>query len=169
MGDEDVEHPFAAFAEPGSEKAPPSTLGGGARAYQQLRPGSSLDQGWLVNRVKILLFPIHMDAESPVGLAQYWWRGSHPEQDGLSAVPSRELPDPACASRLEAAVPVTGPVPGCEPRQAAIVTGKTAASWASTCLEKFLAGDHPAPPQLLAAQTLPSTIRDVVDTGRDRS
>lgn len=70
-------------------------------------------------------------------------------------------------------MPVTGPVPGLAvPRRAGLRTiamGKTAAAWASARSEKFVAGDHPAPPQLLAAQTLPSTIRDVVDTGQDRS
>lgn len=76
---------------------------------------------------------------------------------------------PAGSSRdSDGPCPEAGSAPagqGCEARLAAIAMGKAAASWASTCLEKFLAGDHPAPPQLLAAQTLPSTVRDVVDTG----
>lgn len=54
---DDVEHPFASFVEQ-TQRKPPNTLGGRAREYQELwRPGSSLDQGWLVTRAKYCYSP----------------------------------------------------------------------------------------------------------------
>lgn len=118
-----------------------------------------------------------MDAKSLVGLAQYWWCGSHPEEGGLSAFPSSERPERACASRLEAAMPVTGPVLGpALSRRAGLRTtpgshcdGRNSSFVGQHMLGEIPGRGHPAPPQLLAAQTLPSTIRDVVDTGQDHS
>lgn len=90
--------------------------------------GSSPDQGWLVNGRKYYYSP-SVWMQSPVELALYrWWR-SHPEQDelpeqdGLSAVPSSELPGWTCTSQPGAAMPVTDPVlcwhcptgQGCQP------------------------------------------------------
>lgn len=62
-----------------------------------------------------------MDAKSLVVLVQYWWCGSHPAQDRLSAVPSSELLEGVCASWLEAAMPVTGTILGLAvPRRAGL-------------------------------------------------
>lgn len=80
--------------------------------------------------------------QSPVELALYRWCGSHPEQDelpdqdGLSAVASSELP--GWTSQLGAAMLVTDPLVLLLPHRAGLPTiPKTAASWASRGWEKF--------------------------------
>lgn len=90
--------------------------------------GSNPDQGWLVNGGKYY-YSLSVWMQSPVELALYRCCGSHsqqeelPEQDGLSAVPSSELPRWTCNSQLGAAMLVTHPVlcwycptgQGCQP------------------------------------------------------
>lgn len=84
--------------------------------------------------------------QSPVEVALYRWCRSHPqqdelpEQDGLSAVPAVSSQDgPSWSNHagdrpcLVLALPHRAGLP-------TLPMGKTAASWASTCWEKFLVG-----------------------------